>query len=133
MSLPGGAHVLVVEDEPAMREMLRWALEDEGLVVVLAIDGPEGIKFATTRRPALVVLDMSLPGLDGVGVGEALRSRYGAGLPILVVTAGGGAAEKARRIGAFAYLNKPFDMNVFISCVRDGLNSTGPTGLESHG
>jgi len=128
VSVPDRAHVLVIEDEPSMREMLQWALEDEGLAVVVAIDGLEGIKFATT---ALVVLDMSLPGLDGVGVGEALRSRYGAGLPILVVTAGGGAAEKARRIGAFAYLNKPFDMNVFISCVRDGLDTTGPIGLDS--
>jgi DNA-binding response OmpR family regulator len=121
VSVPDGAHVLVIEDEPSMREMLQWALEDEGLVVVVAIDGLEGVKFATARRPALVVLDMSLPLLDGVGVGEALRSRYGAGLPILVVTAGGGAAEKARRIAAFAYLNKPFDMHLFIARVREGL------------
>ena len=91
------------------------------LAVVVAIDGLEGVRFATARRPALVVLDMSLPGLDGVGVGEALRSRYGAGLPILVVTAGGGAAEKSRRIAAFAYLNKPFDMHLFLARVREGL------------
>ena len=132
MSVRDSVHVLIVEDEPAMREMLQWALEDEGILVEVAIDGLEGIKFATRRRPALVVLDMSLPGLDGVGVGEALRSRYGARLPILVVTAGGGAEEKARRIGAFAYLHKPFDMHLFLAHVRDGLNSTGPTGLDSH-
>jgi DNA-binding response OmpR family regulator len=132
VNVPDGVHVLVVEDEPAMREMLQWALEDEGILVEIAIDGHEGIKFATRRRPALVVLDMSLPGLDGVGVGEALRSRYGAGLPILVVTAGGGAEEKARRIGAFAYLHKPFDIHLFIALVHDGLHSTGPTGLDSH-
>ena len=115
-----------------MREMLRWALEDEGIQVVVASDGLEGVTLATARRPALVVLDTSLPGLDGVGVGEAPRSRYGAGLPILVVTAGSGAEGKARRIGAFAYLHKPFDIHLFLARVRDGLNSTGPTGLESH-
>jgi DNA-binding response OmpR family regulator len=131
MSVPDGVHVLVVEDEPAMREMLQWALEDEGILVEVAIDGLEGITFATRRRPALVVLDMSLPGLDGVGVGQALRSRYGAGLPILVVTAGGGAEDKARRIGAFAYLPKPFDIHLFLARVHDGLNSLGPT-VGSH-
>jgi DNA-binding response OmpR family regulator len=131
VSVRDSVHVLIVEDEPAMREMLQWALEDEGIQVVVASDGLEGVRSAMAHRPALVVLDMSLPGLDGVGVGEALRSRYGAGLPILVVTAGGGAEEKARRIGAFAYLHKPFDMHLFLAHVHDGLNSTGRTGLDS--
>jgi len=121
-------YVLVVEDEPAMREMLGWALEDEGIQAELAVDGLEALERATTYKPALVVLDMGLPGLDGVGVGIALRARYGAELPILVVTAGGNAQAKARRVGAFAYLHKPFDLALFIAQVHRGLTSTGPPG-----
>lgn len=122
------SYVLVVEDEPAMRDMLGWALEDEGSQAELAVDGLEALERATSGKPSLVVLDMGLPGLDGVGVATALRARYGAELPIIVVTAGGNAQAKARGVGAFAYLHKPFDLALFIAHVHRGLTSTGPPG-----
>jgi len=129
MSVQPGTHVLVVEDEVDMRDTLRWALEDEGIAVQVALDGLAAVASAAQCEPAVVVLDMGLPGLDGIGVARELRARYGSGLPILVVTAAGGAAEKARQIGAFAYLHKPFDLNAFVACVRRGLDSRGAVGV----
>jgi len=113
--------VLLVEDDATLRETLRWALEDEGLPVVEAIDGLDALEWAAGDRPSLVILDMGLPGLDGIGVAHALRTRYGLGLPILVVTADGRANEKARQVGAYAYLHKPFDIDRFVERVRQGL------------
>ena len=57
------------------------------------------MEYATSRRPALVVLDMGLPGVDGVAVADALRARYGPGLPILAVTAAGNAEERRAASG----------------------------------
>lgn len=113
--------ILLVEDEATLRETLRWALEDEGLSVVEAVDGLDAVERASAEEPSLVVLDMGLPGLDGYGVAQALRSRYGAALPILVVTADGRAMEKAQRCGAYAYLHKPFDIQRFVTQVLQGL------------
>jgi DNA-binding response OmpR family regulator len=86
-----GGHVLVVEDDALLRETVIWALEDDGLRVATAIDGLDAVQQATLSAPSLVVLDMSLPGLDGFGVAAALRARFGNALPILVVTADGQA------------------------------------------
>jgi DNA-binding response OmpR family regulator len=116
--------VLVVEDEPQMRQVLAWALEDEGLPVQTASDGSEALEVAQAQRPALVVLDMGLPIVDGYGVASGLRTTYGQEVPILVVTADGRAAEKARRVGAYSYLSKPFDLSDFVDAVRRGLSET---------
>jgi DNA-binding response OmpR family regulator len=113
--------VLLVEDDAVLRETLRWALEDEGFQVVEAVDGLDAVDQATARRPGLVVLDMGLPGLDGYGVAAALRARYGGELPILVVTADGHASDKASRVGAYAYLHKPFDIDHLVARVHQGL------------
>src|SRR5690349_3904983 len=83
------APVLVVDDDPRIRQVIQWALEDEGLTVELAADGLQAIEKAAHQRPALVVLDWMLPGLDGHGVAAWLRATYGQTLPILVITAEG--------------------------------------------
>ena len=116
-----GASVLVVEDDPKMREVAVWALEDEGLVVEAAADRREAAERARGRPPALVVLDMGLPPDDGDTVAADLRAACGEQLPILLITADGKASEKARRVGAFAYLHKPFDVDQLVRLVRDRL------------
>jgi DNA-binding response OmpR family regulator len=123
-----GGHVLVVEDDALLRETVIWALEDDGLRVATAIDGRDAVQQAMTSAPSLVVLDMSLPGLDGFGVAAALRARFGPALPILVVTADGQARQKAERVGAYGFLHKPFDVDVLVRRVREGLASSGPPG-----
>jgi DNA-binding response OmpR family regulator len=116
------AHVLIVEDDAMLRETLMWVLQDHGFDVALAIDGPDAVRQAALSRPGVVVLDMNLPGLDGAGVAAELRARYGGDLPILVVTADGQSRQKAERVGAYAFLHKPFDMNALVQQVQVGLS-----------
>jgi DNA-binding response OmpR family regulator len=122
--------VLVVEDDAFLREAIVWALEDDGLEVCSAVDGRDAIYRASISRPSLIVLDMTLPGLDGVGVGAALRSQFGGGLPILVVTADGHPRQKAERVGAYAFLHKPFDIGVLVQHVRAGLSGQNPQAVS---
>lgn len=119
--MPAAIHVLVVEDDALLRETITWALEDDGLEVETAIDGVDALRRAALRPPGLVVLDIGLPGLDGFHVAAELRDRHGGGLPILVVTADGQARQKAERVGAYAYLHKPFDVGRLVDEVRSGL------------
>lgn len=121
--------MLVVEDDAMLRETLRWALEDVGLEVATAIDGPDAVQQASDRQPNLVVLDMSLPGMDGFGVAGALRARYGSELPILLITADGQPRYKAERVGAYAFLHKPFDVDALVNLIRQGLTG-GP--VDAH-
>jgi DNA-binding response OmpR family regulator len=116
--------VLVVEDDPPMRQLIRWVLEDEGIPVETAADGQQALEHARRRRPALVVLDMNLPFVDGDGVASGLRGFPGKTPPILVITGDGRPVEKARRVGAFALLEKPFEVDDLISVVRQGLSTT---------
>jgi DNA-binding response OmpR family regulator len=116
--------VLVVDDDPGLREIIREALEDEGLLVDVARDGMQAVELAAKRRPELVILDWGLPVFDGDVVAAQLRQAHGDTIRFLIVTADGRAAEKARRAGAFAYLHKPFDVSTLVDVVRRGLESS---------
>jgi DNA-binding response OmpR family regulator len=113
--------VLVVDDDPPMRQAIRWALEDEGLEVETAADGQQAVDLARQRRPSLVVLDIRLPVLDGFTVADELRAVHGPGLPILAISADGRITVKARRLGAYAHLAKPFELDELVLAVRRGL------------
>ena len=116
--------ILVVDDDPGLREIIRETLEDEGLLVDVARDGLQALELASRRRPELVILDWGLPLWDGDVVAAQLRRVHGDALRVLIVTADGRAAEKARRAGAFAYLHKPFDVNALVDVVRRGLDGS---------
>jgi DNA-binding response OmpR family regulator len=113
-------HVLVVEDDAQVRRTLEWTLEAEGLPFRLAPNGRRALELAASQRPGLVLLDLGLPDIDGFQVAEEVRATHG-DVPILVMTADGRAAEKARRVGAFGYLSKPFDLDELIAIVRRAL------------
>jgi DNA-binding response OmpR family regulator len=116
-----GRPILVVDDDRRIREIIQWALEEEGFVVETAADGEQALERAAHHQPALVVLDLVLPFRGGEAVSDWLRATYGEDCPILVITADRQAAEKARRIRAFAYLTKPFDVDDLAATVRRGL------------
>jgi DNA-binding response OmpR family regulator len=116
--------ILVVDDDPGLREIIRETLEDEGFLVDVARDGLQALELAAQRRPELVILDWGLPVFDGDVVAARLRGIHGEDLRILIVTADGRAAEKARRARAFAYLHKPFDVNALADVVRRGLDGS---------
>jgi CheY-like chemotaxis protein len=114
--------ILLVDDDVRLRQVIQTVLEDEGLLVEVAGDGLEAVARASARRPALIILDMGLPSLNGQGVASALRAAYGTQVaPILTITAGGKAAESARRVGAYAFLSKPFELEDLLTAVHQGL------------
>ncbi len=101
-----GTPVLVVEDKPRARAMVRALLEEEGLPVETADDGREAVKRAMRSRPSLVVLDVGLSGLDADEVASALRLLHGEGLPIILISADA-PGEGVHRVGAVARLTGP--------------------------
>ena len=110
--------VLVVDDDHDMRYAIAAVLRDEGFVVDVAASGSEALELAQRQPPDLLVLDVTLPGLGSGEVSDRLRGLRGPKLPVLVITADGHAREKARRLGAYAYLHKPFDLRLLIDQVR---------------
>jgi two-component system alkaline phosphatase synthesis response regulator PhoP len=110
--------VLVVDDEPKIARLARDYLEHAGYVVLTAGDGPSAVQVARTRRPDLVVLDLGLPGLDGL---EVLRSIRTTGpMPVVVLTARDTELDKllGLELGADDYVTKPFSPRELVARVR---------------
>jgi DNA-binding response OmpR family regulator len=100
--------ILVVDDEEPIREVLAQYLRRAGFVVLEAADGPEALRIATTTPPDLLILDLMLPGMDGLDVCRKLRETLAA--PILMLTARGEEEDTLAgfRAGADDYVTKPF-------------------------
>jgi DNA-binding response OmpR family regulator len=113
--------ILVVEDDRPTRELLAAILAEEGLPFHAASTGHEAMEYAHDHPPSMVVLDMHLPNLQGEALATALKIELGQALPILAMSASNEWAA-ASRIGAFGYLPKPFEVDDFISQVRQGLD-----------
>jgi DNA-binding response OmpR family regulator len=114
-----GARVLIVEDEPHIRDLVALHLRLEGLTTVAVGDGNEGLRHARAEPFDIIVLDLMLPGLDGWGVIELAR-KEGIGVPIVVVSARGSEPDRVRtlELGADDYLVKPFSMDELVARVR---------------
>lgn len=110
--------VLVVDDEPAIRETVSAMLEIEGYQVAEAANGADALHAMETARPDVILLDMRMPVLDGWGFAAELRRR-GHGTPIVVMTAARDAARWARDIAAAAFVAKPFGFDDLISAVEE--------------
>ncbi len=118
--------VLVVEDEEALRFTLAHNLKREGYAVITASRGDDGLKAAREHRPDLILLDVMLPGLDGIQVCRMLRRD--SDVPIIMLTALGGEGDRVAGldIGADDYLPKPFGMRELMARVRALLRRSGP-------
>lgn len=118
---PAGRRVLVVEDEPHIRELVTLHLGLEGLQVTQAKDGEEAIRFAQSQRFDVCVLDLMLPKIDGLAVCRAIRRDAQNGdTPILMLTARREEADKVLGLesGADDYLTKPFGVRELVARVR---------------
>lgn len=103
--------ILIVEDDQAMRATLSAALEDEGYAVVTAFDGLDALEKLDAVTPALILLDIGMPRMDGYALAEELNRRgLRPSIPVLVLSADGRAREKAERVGAEGWLAKPFSI-----------------------
>ncbi|MBD0292596.1 MAG: response regulator transcription factor [Jiangellaceae bacterium] len=119
--------VLVVDDDPAVRESLRRSLAFNGYDVVLAADGEEALRAVSASRPDAVVLDVMMPRLDGLAACRALRAA-GDDVPILMLTARDEVADRVAGLdaGADDYLPKPFALEELLARLRALLRRLGP-------
>jgi len=123
--------VLVADDDPAMRALFATILKPQGFEVAEAADGVEALELAQRLAPAILLLDMEMPRLDGFGVLEALRRRLaGRAVPVIVVTVKDDAVTEARciELGAEDYLTKPIQPSSLVVRIRAVLRRVGAQG-----
>jgi two-component system, OmpR family, response regulator len=131
----GPPHVLAVDDELHIRELVRLGLSTQGFVVTEAADGRSALAAVERDRPDLVVLDVMLPDLDGFEVARRLRRAAGPhrDTPIIFLTARDEVADKLTglRLGSDDYVTKPFSIEELAERVRAVLRRSGRTGPAS--
>ena len=114
--------VLVVEDDPDIRDTVADVLQDEGYDVVSAKHGAEGIAClkSAARLPAIIILDLMMPVMDGIAFREEQKKNpRWSEIPVLVLSADRTSRDKATAMGARAYLQKPFDINQLLDLLRE--------------
>jgi len=126
------ATVLVVDDEPTIVEIVGRYMERAGFTTFTAPDGYKALDSATEHRPDLVVLDVMLPGIDGVEVMERLQERSGPPIAVILLTARGEESDRlvGLRHGADDYVVKPFSPAELVARVEAVLRRTAPVATE---
>ncbi|KWV34260.1 MULTISPECIES: response regulator transcription factor [Micromonospora] len=130
-----GHRVLVVDDDPTVSDVVRRYLEQDGCEVRLAADGAAGLAAIAAHRPDLVVLDLMMPGINGLDVCRRIRRQL-PDLPVIMLTALGEEADRVLglEVGADDYMTKPFSPRELVLRIRSVLRrttgpATGPAGL----
>ncbi|HWJ85914.1 MAG TPA: response regulator transcription factor [Cellulomonas sp.] len=123
------ATLLVVDDEPNIRELLATSLRFAGFEVHAAADGGSALRMAREIEPDLLVLDVMLPDMDGFTVTRRLREK-GQHTPVLFLTARDDTADKVQglTVGGDDYVTKPFSLEEVVARIRAILRRTGPDG-----
>jgi DNA-binding response OmpR family regulator len=130
--MPGERHVLVVDDEPIVREILQRYLSREGFVVTTAADGQAALDVFDAAKPDLIVLDLMLPRVDGLEVFRRIRQRDRT--PVIMLTARGEEVDRVvgLDLGADDYVAKPFSPREIVARARAVLRRTrGATDGEA--
>jgi DNA-binding response OmpR family regulator len=125
--------ILLIEDETRIQAFVRRGLEAEGYGVVTAADGPDGLSLARSGEWDLVVLDLLLPGMNGLRVLQELH-RERPQLPVVVLSARGDLRTKLKgfELGATDYVSKPFALDELLARIRVQLRRTVPPGDDEH-
>jgi CheY-like chemotaxis protein len=126
---PPGAtrgRVLIVDDEPAIRLLIRSTLEDQGYELVEAADGEQALRLARSERPDTILLDIAIPRMSGLEVCRALRREPAtATTPVLLLTGLDGDLAGASLAGAQGCISKPFSPSELTSRVADVMHDAG--------
>lgn len=133
--------ILVVEDEEDILELVRYNLSREGYLVVGATNGEDGLRQAKTQTPGLIVLDLMLPGIDGLTVCRVLQNDPDtSSIPIIMLTAKGEESDivTGLELGAEDYVTKPFSPKVLVARIRrilrrDAAQPAAPEDTITHG
>jgi DNA-binding response OmpR family regulator len=127
--------VLVVDDEPTIVEVVGTYLQRAGFAVERAMDGPEALRLAELHRPDLLVLDLMLPGLDGIEVMRRLHERPGKRVAVILLTARGEENDRlvGLRHGADDYVVKPFSPAELVARVEAVLRRVAPPAGDGGG
>lgn len=112
--------ILAVDDSLTIRELINFVLSNAGFSVVLASDGLEGLEQLTRLRPDVIITDVNMPRLDGLGFIERARENLARSTPILVLTTESDPAQKARAraAGATGWIVKPFNPVQLVEAVQ---------------
>ena len=140
--MPQPEHILVVDDERTIREVVRRYLELEGYAVSEARTGPQALSILYESRPDLIVLDVMLPGVDGFAITRRLRQhedfsplRAAGDIPIILLTARSGEVDRVAglELGADDYLTKPFSPRELVARVKAVLRrmKSSPTAIAT--
>lgn len=123
--------ILIIEDEPDISGLVAMYLQQEGYRVTQAVTGEDGLRSSDARPPTLVILDIALPGIDGLEVCRRLRAQ--GSVPILMLTARDGETDKVLglEMGADDYLTKPFSPRELVARVKAILRRTDPEPTEA--
>src|SRR5271154_5391985 len=124
------ATILVVDDEPQIRRVMRATLTAEGYAIVEARDGQEALEKFRSERPDLIILDMNMPGLDGVEACREIRSS--SNVPIIMLTVRSAEKDKVRALdaGADDYVVKPFGIQELLARIRATLRRSAGEEAE---
>lgn len=114
--------ILVVDDEEEIRSLLCSFLEGQGYQVILASDGNEALDLVETENAQVIILDIKLPGLNGIEVCKRLKAQEKTrSIPVIIITGFGDNKLLALDVGADDFVNKPFDMADLLIRVRSAL------------
>ncbi|HEY7908423.1 MAG TPA: response regulator [Thermomicrobiales bacterium] len=122
-------HILVVEDSEEIRDLIADTLTDEGYAVECASNGAEALVAVERDAPALVLLDLHMPVLDGWGFARALTARA-LHIPIIVLTAATNAARYSKELGAVGCIRKPFALMDLLKTVDQAFRAAPATSAE---
>lgn len=125
----GTSDVLIVDDDPDMVDAITMVLEQGNLPCRRAENGKEALVEVEKQLPALVLLDMLMPVMDGWQFARELHARYGRKVPIVVVTAAEHVKSRGDEIGADDVLSKPFNISNLLRVVGRYLPATAPAGV----
>jgi DNA-binding response OmpR family regulator len=116
--------ILVVDDDSTIVSFLEMALSFEGFNCLTATSGEEAVKLVQHFKPSLILLDISMPRMDGRDFCQWLHTNGHCGIPVVVMTAGQNAARTQEEVGAQDCLAKPFDLSELRSCVERWTRNT---------